>query len=376
MARREEKARTKVSEDREKMLVNINEGIVAFDKMGKVLFANRFAVNSVFGADKKQESGKAGRVWILLDERGTPLPDGLQPAKASTKGVDAESLQNAKPHLRRPDGSLFPVGVLVVEVESQDGPNLVMSFRDLTKETEIDKMKTDFISMAVHQIKTPLTALKWSVEVLSAAAQEKSVEEKEALQSVFEVTQRLNELVTSLLNISRIESGRLTVDPAPTDIGSLAADAIKEAKTLAVRKNVNLHFSVEPGLPTVNLDRILVHEVYKNLLTNAIKYSPAGSDVHISINRKDDLIVSSVRDEGIGIPESEKHRIFDRFFRASNVAKQPEDGTGLGLYFAKKIVELSGGRIWLDSTEGAGSTFYFNVPVTGSQARKGEVRLS
>ncbi len=370
--RRQELARASVAEQREKLLFNIGEGVVAFNRRGEILFANRFAVNSVYGQTRKPETDRTGRGWTLLDELGQPLAKSLQPQGGNLP--DSEAVRAANPHLRRPYGTLFPIGVSFSSVEENGNSIVVMTFRDMTREAEIDRMKTDFISMAVHQIKTPLTALKWSVEVLSASKANPAAE-AEAVAGVVSATQRLNELVSDLLNVSRIEAGRLTVDPTPTDLGSLAADVMKELEPEAARKRVFLTLSAAPDLASVSLDRLLIREVYKNLMTNAIKYSPTGSKVNVFVQRQGEDIVSSVKDEGVGIPEGEKKRLFDRFFRASNVIELPEEGTGLGLYFAKKIVETSGGRIWFESTEGAGSTFSFSVPLAGSLAKKGEVRL-
>lgn len=242
---------------------------------------------------------------------------------------------------------------------------------ELRAAIESDRAKTDFISIAVHQLKAPLTALKWSVEMLESAKAERGAEENEAFQQVVGASRRLDDLVVTLLNIGRIESGRLKIEPQPTDLGSLAAGVVSELNGSVIQKKQAVAIDADADAPRINVDRGLIHEVYKNLLTNAIKFSPPGGRIEVKIKVVGTDVVSSVKDNGLGIPDGEKQLIFGKFFRASNVVALPEEGTGLGLFFAKQIVEVSGGRIWFESAEGAGTTFYFSLPLAGSKPQDG-----
>lgn len=311
----------------------------------------------------------------FLTPTGEPLAPGQHPlAKAVRERAAVDGA-----YAVRAGGRLLQIFCRVNLVKGDvDLLSMVAIFRDISEEFALDRAKRDFIDVAVHQLKTPLTALRWSVETLAEKTDggQRSAEEAAAIKDVAVVTQRLNALVTSLLNISRIESGRLSVDPQPTDLKAVAADVIEEVAASVRAKSQQVRLTAEPGLPPLKVDASLVREVYKNLLTNAIKYSPADAHIEVSLAVKGGELVSSVQDSGMGIPADERKRLASKFFRASNAVSSHEDGTGLGLYLVSQIVDVSGGRFWFESEVGEGSTFYFSLPLAGSQAKRGQVKLS
>jgi signal transduction histidine kinase len=238
---------------------------------------------------------------------------------------------------------------------------------------ESEKAKSDFINLAIHQLKTPLTALKWAVEMLEAdrAAGAWKEEESTTFDAISSASRRLEEMVSMLLNVGRVEAGRLKFEPVPTDLKEAARGAAQDLAALIKLKRHQVAIEADEGVPKPSVDPANIREVFKNLLSNAVKYTPPGGKITVAIKAAGDDVVASVADEGIGIPANEQGRIFDKFFRASNAAEMQEDGTGLGLYFAREVVNRSGGRMWFESGEGEGTTFFFSLPTTSGRSAKG-----
>lgn len=254
----------------------------------------------------------------------------------------------------------------------------VVLMHDVTKEKEIEKMKSEFVSVASHQLRTPLSAIKWFLEMLiNGDAGELNTEQLEYLSQAYESNERMVDLVNSLLNISRIESGRLSVEPELTDIIKLSESAFSEAEIIANEKSQKITF-IKPTekIKKVKTDPKLFRQVLQNLLSNAIKYTPEKGKITLKISMKnEDELLFEVSDNGLGIPEDQQDKMFQKFFRADNVLKNEVEGTGLGLYVVKSIIETLGGKIRFKSAENRGATFWCTLPIKGSKARKGDRTL-
>ena len=257
----------------------------------------------------------------------------------------------------------------------------VIIFRDLTKEREIDVLKTEFVSLASHQLRTPLTAIRWFIEELyNEELGALNPEQKDYVRQVMESNTRMIKLVNDLLDVSRLEAARIKIDPKLTDLSKLAKDVVSYYLPVSRANNCQVIFKeTDEVLPKIKIDPSLIREVLSNLISNAVKYShnkTGENSVFISMTKRSSDIMISVQDSGIGIPQKFQRRIFQKFFRADNVAKIDTGGTGFGLYISKMLVEASGGRIWFESEENKGTTFYFTLPLSGSEARSGERGLT
>lgn len=359
----------------ETLLGSLGEGIIVTDERGNIELVNRQAEVLVGWRMDEVVGKKWHEVAPLEDEKGNRIP----PEKRATQIVlaNGKPRSNDKYYYVRRDGTRFAVGTTAAPVvENGKTIGVIAVFRDISHEKEVDRAKSEFVSLASHQLKTPLSAIKWFSEMLlNGDGGKLTAEQCEYIDNIAQSNERMIVLVNSLLNISRIESGRIIIDPEPTDFEKLLKSVITSLEPKTVEKKIKLTVTIESKLPVVSADPKLISQVYLNLLTNAIKYSPVESEVSVKLYREDGEIISQITDAGYGIPKTEQHRLFEKFYRGSNVVKLETDGTGLGLYLVKAIVESSQGRIWYESEEGKGSKFWFALPVSGVVAKEGEVSL-
>ena len=229
-------------------------------------------------------------------------------------------------------------------------------------------MKTEFVSIAAHQLRTPLSAIKWTLRmILDGDLGKVPKSQKEFLQKTYQSNERMIRLINDLLNVTRIEEGRFLYNVQNEDIIELTEKVIVPLKELAQHKSLKFDFKKpKQKIPKVKIDKEKISLAVQNLVDNAIHYTQKGSiEVSIKFSQEKKEILFSVRDTGIGIPKSQRKRVFSRFFRAANAIKTETEGTGLGLFIAKNIIEAHGGKIWFESEENKGTTFYFTLPVKG-----------
>jgi signal transduction histidine kinase len=242
-----------------------------------------------------------------------------------------------------------------------------LTFHDVTHEREVSQMKSDFVSFVTHQLRTPLAGIRWMLEL---AAQEPGipVDASSYIQDAREAAQRLIQLVNDLLDISRLERGKLTVATAPVDLEALTRDVLAETAVLVQEKGHRVSLAGAPIAAPVAADAQLLRQVVMNLVSNAIKYTPDGGAIEIRLEPDAGMLRWSIRDSGIGVPRASQARLFEKFYRAENVATLETEGTGLGLYLVRLIMEQLDGRVWCESEEGAGATFLFTLPLAARGA--------
>lgn len=238
---------------------------------------------------------------------------------------------------------------------------------DVTKEMEIDRAKTEFVSLASHQLKTPLTAISWLSEaLLRGTGGTLQPDQKKYTTNIQEAAGRMIAMVNDLLNVSRIETDTLSIRPETLDVVALMESVLDEQRHTADAKKVTVEFTHAEGIPQLSADPQLLRMIFQNLLSNAIKYTPESGAVSCDMSLAEagrELIFLKVKDSGIGIPKAEQPRIFEKLHRASNAQNLVPDGTGLGLYLVKTILDRVGGGVSFESEEGKGTTFFATIPL-------------
>lgn len=230
---------------------------------------------------------------------------------------------------------------------------------------KLDEAKSSFITVVAHQLRTPLSGIKWTMNLLiNGDVGSVPTPQKTLLMKAYESNERMIGLVNDMLDADRIDSGKMRYAPVPIELADVADSVLFELASQANAKGVTIRFAPPSGAPKVHADPEKMRAVFQNLLDNAIKYSRPHGTIEVGMTPEaNNLVRVWVKDDGIGIPKEQQHRIFERFFRAKNAVKAETDGSGLGLFIVKNIVEKHGGRIWFESAEGEGTTFYFTVPV-------------
>ncbi|MDD5489530.1 MAG: HAMP domain-containing sensor histidine kinase [Candidatus Moranbacteria bacterium] len=229
---------------------------------------------------------------------------------------------------------------------------------------EVDRAKTDFVSLASHQLRTPLTSVSWYSEMLLRhEVGPLNPKQKEYLDEVYAQNRRMIDLVDDLLNSSRIDMGMLNIEPRKTDLKIVLGSALDEIDPLVREKKIDLEKNIAENLPAVETDPEMIRIIFQNLISNAVKYTPEGGKVKVALSPVGSHLEFKVADTGYGITKSQQNRVFTKMFRADNIRSKVTDGTGLGLYIAKAIAKELGGKLHFDSEENKGTTFFLELPV-------------
>jgi signal transduction histidine kinase len=238
---------------------------------------------------------------------------------------------------------------------------------------ELDQTKDEFISMASHQLRTPLTTIKGYLSmVLEGDVGPVTKDERKMIQQAFDSSERMVFLIADLLNISRLQSGKFVIENKPTDLVKMVDAQVNQLKDTAANHHLALTFEKPDKFPPVSLDETKIQQVVMNFMDNAIFYTPAGGSITVALEATAKEITYTVTDTGLGVPKADQHHLFSKFYRAGNARKMRPDGTGLGLFMAKKVVAAQGGAIIFRSTEGKGSTFGFSLPLSKIGADAGK----
>lgn len=352
----------------EAILLSIGDGLLVTDEKGVVIIMNKTA-EKLFGKKSNETIGKVfSEVVVFENEKGLPIALEQYQAKTVLNNNAITSLSTY--YYRRKDKTKFPVAIMATPVIFKGRViGAIKIFRDITSEREIDKAKTEFVSLASHQLRTPLSTVNWYAEMLLAGdVGELNEKQKKYLDEVYRSNQRMVELVNALLDVSSLELGTFIVEPESIDIIKLAQSVIDEQKPQINARKISFSFLFEKNIGVMRADPKHLRMVVQNILSNAVKYTPEGGKINISISLAEkNNVLLKVIDNGYGIPKNQQDKIFTKLFRADNVRDKDTDGTGLGLYIVKSIVENSGGKVWFKSFgEGdKGTVFYVKLPLLG-----------
>jgi len=355
------------------ILSTIEDGVCVLDKDFTIVSVNN-AGKQILGKSDQDLIGKSflnvasPRFSEESEHKGESIPfEDVIKEKATIKFDDDVLLSGENGYAVEVK---FVVAPLVLDHRVEGA---VVVFEDVTKVKETDRMKSEFISVVSHQLRTPLTAIRWFNEMLANGEDGRVTKnQKQTLIQMHDSVIRMINLVNALLNVSRIESGGISIDPEPTDLKALIQNLVSEYQEELNLKSQHLKIDVSKDIHVVNVDPILMTEVYANLLSNALKFTPEKGSISVSLKVDGDNILSQITDSGCGIPSQKQQDVFTKYFGAEKLFLSDSDGTGLGLYIAKSIIEASGGSIWYDSVEGKGTTFSFTVPKAGMAKREGD----
>jgi PAS domain S-box-containing protein len=353
--------------------------MVAVDVTGKVIKINEQAEKLLGWKMEELFDNNWFEIVTMLDSKSQAVTQEQRPVHMALSG--GKRIVEGSYMFVRSDKSTFPAYMtaspIILEGETTGA---ILVFRDITREHEVDKAKSEFVSLASHQLRTPLSAINWYTEMLLAGdAGEINKEQRSFLNEVYRGNQRMVELVNSLLNVSRIDLGTFGIEPEPTQVTEIADSVLSDLKSQTTAKHLRVEVEYDKDIPMMNLDPKLMRMILQNLLSNAVKYTPEKGAVGLCISleshpHKHLLIV--VTDTGYGIPIDQSDKIFTKLFRADNVMENDTEGTGLGLYLVKSILESTGGSVSFKSREDKGTQFFVTLPMSGMKSRSGNKGLT
>gem|GEM_PF-2744027 len=376
-------ARAKLEEAKAKddaFLENMSDGLIAIDGDWKIILWNKAA---------SQISG-----WTPAEAMSKPLRDYIKFVKEHDGSADIEFIQTAlggaataandnSPHIEtglvRKDGTKVAVAASASPIVDERGKpaSIIIVFRDITSERELQKTREEFASLATHELRTPVAAIKGYVKLLlTGTAGDLHARQKQYLEQVDRANERLLTLVNAMLDISRIELGTLAIQPAPTKLSEICESVLADLAPKIAEKKQELAKHYGETVPEMDVDPSLVHAIFQNLLSNAVKYTQEGGTVKVSIERNESNVLITVADTGVGIPAAQQSKVFEKLFRADNARALIVEGTGLGLYLVKSILDQTDGTIRFESEENKGTTFFVTMPLSGMKKREGLKGLS
>lgn len=345
-----------------------SDHIIITDPKGLILFVNKGAENMT-GYSKEEMLGRNPRLWGRQMSRDfyEKMWQTIRMAKKRFVGEVNNVRKNGERYVAK-------ISITPILNDKDEIVYFVGTETDITREKELEKQRQDFISIVSHQLRTPLTGIKWVAD--NFANKEKlSPKGKEYIKDISLSVNKLMILVESLLKTSRLEEGKVGVSPEKVELVSFIKNFLDQCEPLFAEKDQKVIFTKHPEALNANTDKILIYNIIQSLVDNAVTYSPRSGNIEVALEDKNSSFLFWIKDNGIGIPETEKNLMFKKFMRATNARLAVPNGTGIGLYIVSEAVRLLEGKVWFESQKNKGATFYVELPKQ-SKVVAGERQLS
>jgi PAS domain S-box-containing protein len=365
----EQRARARAEQlaaERAAILGQIADGVVIADHLGRVAFANVAARELLSQADDALVGAQLRPPDGI--ERDAAGPHGHELAPLARAALLGERVDDVELQIRRTDGTSVLAEGSATPVLAEDGARIgaVLTIRDVTTRRELDRLKEELFANVSHDLRTPIATIKASIEVVLENEPPGLVEPlHRLLENIQRESERMTTLVDDLLDLTRLQAGRLRLRAAPTDLRALAERLARTVEPLAERRGQRLVIDLPRRAVVATVDAERLERALLNLLVNAQRYGRDGGMIRLALERGRREILFTVADDGPGIAEADQPRIFERFYRPRTEAARRIQGSGLGLPIARAMVELHGGHIWLESRPGKGATFHIALPTGG-----------
>lgn len=348
-----EEARQKAEEERDKtkaIVSNLADGLLVLDGENKIILINSRG-EKILALKAEEIEGKILGSFSEISSL----------KKLAEMTSRRKNLFRGELSLEKPNKIVLEVTIIPLTPRQEK----IVILHDISREKLIDQMKSEFVSFSAHQLKTPLSTIKWALRILLDGDLGKLLKkQKEVIAKTYQTNERMIFLIEDLLSLARIEEGRYVFSPTFVQIEEIIQSVMNSYQEKIKEKKIDLQFKKpKEKLPQVKVDAEKIKLAIENFIENAIKYASVGGQVIVILSSDKKAIEFSVKDNGIGIPKDQQEKIFTKFFRAANATKLENEGTGLGLFITKNIIEAHGGKIWFESDEERGTNFHFTIPL-------------
>ncbi|HSE29577.1 MAG TPA: ATP-binding protein [Candidatus Saccharimonadales bacterium] len=349
----------------EAILNSLGDGLITFSKSGRTTFVNDMATKMI-GPNASKPGQDINKLLALKHRTGLDISESENPFKialAKKKQVTSRLNIGTPYYFVNADNVTIRIALTITPIRLDHSfSGAVVIFRDITDEANADRAKSEIVSLASHQLRTPLTTVRWYINELV----KHSLTPKKRTQYLAQIqasNQRMIDLVEHLLNVSRIELGTLSLDIEPVNLTEQVDGVIEDLTVRIKEKNLKIIKNFENAPAKVYADKDSLRIILQNLISNAEEYSNENSSIEITVTKQDKHALVKVADKGCGIPADQQYHIFTKLFRATNANNMSTTGSGLGLYISKALIEQMKGKIWFTSKEGVGTTMFITIPL-------------